>query len=124
MSSVVRTRILIVTENPDTAAQTASALTTVGYGVLHAADSLQGLIVVEDERPALVLLDWGMPFIAGAVFLQALRAGLPQPPPVVVLAGPSADPAEIEAARPAAWLAAPLDLTLLVRTVQHVLGRP
>ncbi len=122
MTCTAGTRILVVTGDAAAAADLKAALTAAGYAVLLRADSLDGLIAVENESPALVVLDWAMPFIDGAIFVHALRAGLRHPPPVVAFAGPGTDPAHVRDAGAAAVLAAPPkagDIVAAVRRVLH-----
>ena len=84
-------RILVVMQARERATAIAQALAADGHGVSCTTDSMEGLILLEDERPDLLVLDWGMPHITGAIFLGAVMAGLPEPPPVLVLADEEAD---------------------------------
>ena len=77
--------VLVVDGDATRAAGIAQALAAAGYRVTVRTESLEGLIAVEKERPDLIVLEWGMPFIGGDIFLYALRAGLTQPPPVVAI---------------------------------------
>jgi CheY-like chemotaxis protein len=61
-------------------------LGTKGYATRHAHDGVEGIAMVRDERPALILLDMMMPRMDGLQFLEALR-GWPKTSdiPVVIL---------------------------------------
>lgn len=78
------TCILVVSSDAQQAIAIIPALVAAGYAVGHTTDGADGLIMVEQQQPALVLLEWGMPLISGAVFTRALHAGLPAPPPALV----------------------------------------
>ncbi len=122
MTGAAGTRILVVTSDVAQAADLRAALTSAGYAVTVRGDSLEGLIAVEKEAPALVVLDWAMPFIDGAIFVHALRAGLPHPPPVVALARLDVDPAGVRDAGATEVLHAPPDSQEVVRAVRRILN--
>jgi len=71
---------------------------------------MEGLILVEDELPDLVILDWAMPHITGAIFLGAVVAGLKEPPPVLVLADDTTDLPAIQQAGASLCLGQQADL--------------
>ena len=89
-------RVLIVVADATMARRLATALETAGYDVIVTTDGLDGLVAIEEDHPALVVLDWALPFIDGPIFLHALRAGLPAPPPVLALLDATTDPAEAQ----------------------------
>ena len=114
-------RVLVV---DDDAAQTAAvvrALTAAGYAVSRRADGIDGLLAVEAEQPALVVLDWALPFIDGPIFTHALRTGMPAPPPVIALVGADADATAVCAAGAFACVPVPVVPTMLVRVVREAL---
>ena len=121
MTSRSAALILVVDDDAAAAAGMADALTAAGYGVRIAPNSLEGLIAVEQQPPALIVLDWGLPFIAGHIFLWALRAGVYDPPPVVALVDRTSDPASVCAAGARAVLTQPLAAGELLRVVRGVL---
>jgi len=49
-------------------------LHTRGYATRHAHDGVEGVAMVREERPALILLDMMMPRMDGIQFLEALRS--------------------------------------------------
>ncbi len=112
-------RVLLVDDDPAAAERFATALRAQGYTVALATDSLQGLVAVEAWMPALVVLDWALPFIPGRIFLSSLRVGLDEPPPVLVLDG--TNPSEALVAGASAVVAPTADPALVVQTVQTML---
>jgi DNA-binding response OmpR family regulator len=77
--------VLVIHRDAATAQHLATLLAAAGARVRIATDSLDGLVAVEQSLPALIVLDWHLPFTDGAIFLRALRAWTPTPPPVVAL---------------------------------------
>lgn len=124
MPSAAGAQLLVVDDDAREVTEILQALRAAGYGVSHHADSLEALIAVEREHPAGIVLDWEIGLIDGAIFLRALRAGLPHPPPVIVLTDSSVDPAGVPSAGAGAWLARPLDTMALVRAVRELVGGP
>ena len=114
--------ILVVDDDAGEAAAAVQALTTAGYGVSLCRDGLAGLTAVEDERPRLVVLDWDLPFLTGAIFVFAVRTGLAKPRPMVTVLHAEDDPATAQAVGTSAILSRPLDVAALVRTVHALLG--
>ena len=77
------------------AATLATRLGAAGYAVTVTADGIAGLLAVEELHPALVLVAWDLPLLPGTIVAQALKVGLDQPPLVVALATPGAQPAPV-----------------------------
>jgi CheY-like chemotaxis protein len=63
-----------------------STLPAADFTVREAADGREGLRLVEEEQPSLVLVDWLMPIIAGAELLAELKRRWPNLPVVVLTA--------------------------------------
>jgi CheY-like chemotaxis protein len=78
--------ILLVEDDVTIATMYQMLLSAKGYATRHAQDGVEGIAMVRDERPALILLDMMMPRMDGIQFLEALR-GWPRTRsiPVVVL---------------------------------------
>jgi DNA-binding response OmpR family regulator len=113
--------ILLVDDDAAQAALVVRTLTTAGYRVDYQRDGLDGLVALEDERQDLVVLDWYLPHLTGAIFLSAVFAGLDDPPPVVVLAAEIDHDIALDAGA-SACLPAPPDATAIVRVVRDLLG--
>ena len=112
--------VLIVDDDVHQAAAISAALHAAGYRAQHRTDSLAGLVAVEEEVPAVVILDWGLPFVDGAIFLSALRPGLPALPPVIALVDETADPNQVRQLGAHAALRTPPNLTQLLGAVTAV----
>jgi len=82
--------ILLVEDDETIAGMYAMLLRTKGYTTRHARDGMEGISMVREELPALILLDMMMPRMDGLQFLQALR-GWPRTAdlPVVILSNVS-----------------------------------
>ena len=118
------TRILVIDDDQEQANRMAARLMAAGYHVTCATDSLEGLVAVEDESPDLVILDWAMPFITGAIIVKVMRTGLGRPPPVIAVIGGDVNPDEVLAAGAGACLRAPTDTAVLARLVDELLAGP
>jgi CheY-like chemotaxis protein len=78
--------ILLVEDDPTIAGMYAMLLGTKGYRTRHAQDGVEGIAMVREELPSLILLDMMMPRMDGLQFLKALRDWpKTQDLPVVVL---------------------------------------
>jgi len=76
--------ILIVDDHRDFVFATKLFLESQGYRVLEAYDGLEGLEVVEQEKPDLIILDVMMPRLDGWATLQMLQ-GKPETATIPVL---------------------------------------
>ena len=65
--------ILIVDDDPAILATVAEILHDEGYSVRTAGNGMEGLAALEQQLPALVLLDMRMPVLDGWGFVQAMR---------------------------------------------------
>jgi DNA-binding response OmpR family regulator len=82
------TLVLVVEDDPSVAALERAILEVEGYDVIVAKDGLEGLVKLEFEHPAVVILDVMMPDVDGARVLSEMLA---QPNlagvPVIVVTG-------------------------------------
>ena len=76
--------VLVVDDNRDTADTLAALLEAQGYAVATAYDGAGALRVFERMRPAVVLLDLGLPDMSGHEVAAAIRARDDATPPVLV----------------------------------------
>ncbi len=110
-------QILVVEDDPGVSSFIRWSLEDEGYAVSLAADGAEGLRSVDAVRPALIILDYGLPVLDGAAFADGLRdRGFHGIPIVVVTADQNAkEKAQRTGARVA--LQKPLDLDELLQVV-------
>ncbi len=65
--------VLIVEDDPETAALVELYLRRDGHEVLTAADGVEGLRIAKEAQPALVILDLMLPKLDGIEVARALR---------------------------------------------------
>lgn len=70
---MVKRKILIIDDEFSIRQMIAMSLETNGYEVLQASDAQSAQIIVIDDRPDLILLDWMMPGMSGLEFARQLR---------------------------------------------------
>ena len=91
-----RKTVLIVEDSEDLRRLYALALGIAGYRTLEARDGLEALMLLDVDRPNLVLLDLNLPKINGHVVREELAAGdLTRDIPIVVVTGSSVDEDEL-----------------------------
>ncbi len=120
----MRPRVLVVDWDEEEARALGATLRAAGWTVSVRSNSVDGLVAVEDERPALVVLRWDMPYIDGNVFVRAMAVGLPAPPPVLVLAAAGVAGTPPRLPLRVRWLPLPVEPTAVRRHVQELLGSP
>ncbi len=67
-------KVLVVDDHPAMIALISEALMAEGFSVLSAETGKDGLALIEDERPDLVILDIMMPAMSGLQVLRTLRS--------------------------------------------------
>jgi CheY-like chemotaxis protein len=65
--------VLVIDDDPESRDMIEAVLTRAGYTVALAADGLEGLALLREMRPELILLDVCMPVLDGAQFRQEQR---------------------------------------------------
>jgi DNA-binding response OmpR family regulator len=115
-------RILVVDANQSEALVIRRALEEARYAVTYAASSLDGLVAIETERPAAVVLEWDIPTVGGAIFLRTLITSLSHPPPVVALVRPDTNLSDVLGSGVHETLSTPLDTQVLVRVLREILS--
>ncbi len=68
--------ILVIEDNPDICEETAAILEFEGFSVRRAANGREGLDLIEEECPDLIISDLMMPVLDGYETLEAVRAEL------------------------------------------------
>jgi CheY-like chemotaxis protein len=109
--------ILIVDDDHEILAVERQVLAEEGFSVREAHDGAEALAAMDEEPPAMIVLDIQMPGIDGPTFSRELRTRLKHVPLVIVTAAP--DPKhEADRCNAEAYLAKPFraeDLLTLVR---------
>ena len=88
--------VLVVEDSEDVRRLYALALGIEGYRVIEARDGLEALLVLDVDRPDLVVLDLDLPRISGHLVREELAAGaMTRDIPIVIVTGTAADPHEL-----------------------------
>jgi DNA-binding response OmpR family regulator len=90
------------------------------FRCIPAADGLQALELLEDQRPALVILDWLIPKMSGPEVLAAIRERYGAKVPVLVLSA-IADAEEARQAGADDYLRKPYAIEELVAAIRRLL---
>ncbi len=83
--SGIRAHILIVEDEPAQRELLRYNLEAEGYRVREAADGDTALLLLAEEAPDLVLLDWMLPGVSGLEICRRIRAGSGRALPVIML---------------------------------------
>jgi DNA-binding response OmpR family regulator len=115
--------VLIIEDEPDVARAVAAVLASGGLDPLTAGDGRAGLRSFRAERPALVLLDIGLPGLDGWAVLDRIRAV--SDVPVLVLTGRSLEAEKVRGLRAGAddWVTKPFSPAELLARVEALLRR-
>ena len=118
-------KILIVDDDQDTRQLLKIRLETNGYETAFAWDAVTAISVTRQERPDLILLDFGLPGGDAVVVMERLRAfpALADTPVVVVSARePFGTEQRALAGGALAYVQKPIDNEQLLGTIRKVLG--
>ncbi len=99
------------------------ALVSAGYVVLQAEDGLDGLDVLSQTRPDVIITDVNMPRMDGFGFIEAVRGqGAHRTIPILVLTTESDDDKKqrARAAGATGWIVKPFDPSKLVAAIRRV----
>ena len=115
--------VLVIDDEEKICRATCGMLERFGCRARHATSGQDGLALVRQEAPDLILLDLKMPDMNGPQFLAQLRKAHPEMPVVIVTGYPESR-LMLEAAQhaPLMMLAKPVEKDLLERTVRVVVG--
>jgi CheY-like chemotaxis protein len=118
-------KILIVEDDQDTRQLLKIRLEAGGYETAFAADAITAIAVTREERPDLILLDFGLPGGDAVVVMDRLRTfpALAHIPVVVVSARePSATEERVLVAGASAYVPKPIDTDALLGAIRDALG--
>jgi CheY-like chemotaxis protein len=117
-----RPLVLVVDDDPDILDAICDILEVEQYRVARARNGLEALDRVEDERPAVILLDLMMPVMDGVTFAHALHAR-PQVAdiPILVISA-DGNPARAASVGARGYLAKPFDIDALLGHITALAG--
>src|SRR5438309_11632684 len=110
--------VLIVDDDVETLAVERQLLAESGFRVVEAHNGNEALQAMQDDPPAVVVLDVQMPGMDGPSFARELRMGLRRLP-LVILTGVADPRHEADRRNAEAYLAKPFDAQELVRVVRR-----
>ncbi len=110
--------VLIVDDDVETLAVERQLLAENGFRVVEAHDGAEALRVVQDDPPAVVVLDVQMPGMDGPSFARELRMALRRVP-LVILTGVPDPRHEADRCNAEAFLSKPFDAQELVSVVRR-----
>ena len=118
----MKERILVVDDEKIILELTSMILRTRGYEVLTADSGQEGLRLVEDKRPALVLLDYMMPVMDGMTALKQIREQYPDSY-VIMFTGKGSEEIAVELMKAGAsdYILKPFNNQDLVDRIENVL---
>ena len=115
-------RVLVVDDDPEIREVVSWLLEDEGLAVETASDGPRALDCATRERPALIVLDMGLPLMSGEEVAVRIRAHYGVPPPIIVVSadGRAAEKATRIGAQ--GYLHKPFDIDELVRLVRGTLA--
>lgn len=116
--------VLIVDDEVDGAFPLNRALSLKGLRVTHALDGNEGLAIIENDPPDLVLLDIMLPGRSGLLLLEAIRERTDFNAPIVMVTGIDADRHRDYALTLGAtdYVTKPYAMSRIVRLVEQLLN--
>ena len=117
-----RDTVLVIEDDGMLRAFYASALMFAGYRVITAADGVEALRLVEEEPPAAVVLDLGLPTLSGVDVARELRSRKePHNIPIIVVTG--IDAADLDEQQFPCLLRKPVSARALVEEIDRCVSR-
>ncbi len=110
--------ILIVDDDHEILAAERQVLADEGFSVREAHDGAEALVAMDEDPPAMIVLDVNMPGIDGPTFARELRFRLKHVPLIILTAAP--DPKhEADRCNAEAYLAKPFHAEELLKLVRR-----
>jgi DNA-binding response OmpR family regulator len=115
--------VLIVEDEPSIRELLCEALEQEGIRAVSASDGEQAVQIALEHRPALVVLDMGLPLLDGAAVAEKIRDAYGDVPFVIVTASRRIDAAASEL-RAVSYIAKPFEIADLIKVVRFALEPP
>ena len=120
---MARNRILVIDDERDIREMFQRLLSEWSYEVLTAANGQEGLSLMEQELPDLVILDIAMPLMNGYQFLEKVKEDRRMKHiPVITISGVDTDIDRLKELGTDEFLSKPFSSTVLLETIQRLLG--
>jgi DNA-binding response OmpR family regulator len=116
--------ILVVDDDPEIRDVVRWLLEDEGWTVETASDGRDALERATQIRPALIVLDMGLPILSGEEVAMRLRVYYHEPPPIVVVSADGRAGEKAARIGAAAYLHKPFDVDELARLVRRTLTPP
>jgi len=116
-------KILLVDDSETVRQQVSRSLVEAGFGVVEAADGVEGLMRASEEEISLILLDVNMPRLNGLDMLDRLREDPKSAKVPVLMLTTEAQPSMIDRAKKAGargWMIKPVKPELLISAVNKL----
>ena len=91
-----KTRILVIDDEPPIRRLLRTSLSATGFEVQTASSGLEGLAMLEAQKPEAIILDLGLPDVDGLELIHTLRA-TGDKTPIIVLSSRAQEPIKVEA---------------------------
>ena len=119
-------RILIIEDEEALCELLVDELSALGYRVSTAKNGVEGLEMIQDIEPDLIICDRAMPAMTGYELLERIRGAYPQynHVPFIFLTAltDQKDKLAVKPLKPTAYLEKPLDFDKLKSTIERVLS--
>ena len=116
--------VLVVDDDPEIRDLVRWLLEDEGWTVETAADGRAALDQATRARPALIVLDMGLPLLSGEEVARRLHDVYVNPPPIVVVSADGRAGERAARIGAASFLHKPFNVDELARIVRHTLDRP
>jgi CheY-like chemotaxis protein len=117
--------VVVVDDDPVMQRLLATVLGSSGYQVVTTSDTDEGIQLVREERPDLVLVDATMPGRDGYEFCRELRADplVPAQPYLVLLTAAEVDPQQVTTAGFDEFISKPIDPPVMLEHLAAIIGQ-
>src|SRR5829696_4459076 len=118
------TIVLVVDDDPEIRDVVRWLLEDEGWTVETASDGRDALERATRARPALIVLDMGLPIMSGEEVAMRLHEVYVDPPPIIVVSADGRAGEKAARIGAASYLHKPFDVDALARLVSRTLGSP